>query len=513
MMLTSGPIFVSFNVTMKQILFSVIMIMVGACLAAAQTADQPSTDGVAKVSDYRPMGETRIWKFTRGDTVIGQLNSQMMGSKDIEGREARIFKQYISMDVGRPGNRTMLESSGEHYVEPNGGYLGDQRDKTIGENQEQLNMYRRGDSLVGSVKRDENSESIRYYFDFADPTFSFDQLYLDEFEMFFAMHDFAVGDTIREDVFIPPVMMKGRFLAVVKEFRRAALPTGEVEDVFVIDVIQPRSLQVYFTPDKRLVQAVFRGQDLLAYQDVIQNRVATGSKQSEFSLGRLTTLIPAYLLYLVFGAIALVFFAAKNLRSSRTYAGIAAGALGFAIVPLVQTPIQMWLFEDLMLPRLASGGSPYFWSVFPALAAGIVQTALIVGLIAILIKALQPSRGQYLPLAAAVGVGLGIVEACHRAAHAGGDLFSRGLLESAFMILFHTVAGALVGWGLLKGWRHERWLMAALTVVVANTFLRYLPIFVQQKAIALDVMYMILPLVVIVLLFVVLLLIKRSSRA
>ena len=508
MMLTFGQIFVSFNLIMKHLYCSIIMILVGSCLAVAQ----PATKGVAKVSDYRSSGETRIWSFARRDSVLGQLSSQVMGSKDIEGREARIIVQRIKMDVGRPGNQTILESAGEHYVQPDGGYLGDRRSKTIGEQSEELYMCRRGDSLHGEVTRGEITESIGYYFDFADPTFSFDQLYLDELEMFFAMHDFAVGDTIREDVFIPPVLLKGEFLAVVREFRSAALANGGVDSVFVIDVRQPRALQIYFTPDKRLVQANFIGQDILASLKVIQNRVASGTSQPGFSLSRLGQLVPAYFLYIIFGAISLAFFASRSLRSGRTYMAVAAGAIGFAIIPLLQTPIQRWLFEDLLLPRLSAGGSPYFWSMFPALAAGIIQTVVILGVMAVLLKAAETHRGQYIALAAAVGVGLGLVEACHLAAYSAGDLFSQSLLERGFMILFHTVAGALIGWGLLKGWRHEQWIIAALVVIAANTFLRYLPIFVQQKVIALEVMYMILPMAVVILMFGVLLTIKRSSR-
>ncbi len=512
MMLTFGPVFVSFNLIMKKLYFSIIVILVGACQVAAQTAEQPAHNGVAKISDYRPTGETRIWRFSRADSALGQLTSQIMGSKDIEGREARIVRQQITMDVGRPGNRTILESNGEHYVQPDGGFLGDRRDKTIGDDSEELNMYRRGDSLVGEFTRNGTTGPINYYFNFADPAFSFDQLYLDELEMFLAMHDFAVGDTVREDVFIPPVLLKGEFLAIVRQFRGAALANGRMDSVFVIDVRQPRSIQVYFTRDKRLVQASFIGQDILAYQDVIQNRVTSNTSQPGFSLSRLLHLIPAYLLYLIFGAIALAFFAVRSLRSGRTYMAVLAGAIGFAVIPLVQTPIQMWLFEDLLLPQLSSGGSPYFWSLFPALAAGLVQTTLVIGIMAILFKAFEPSRGQIVVLGAAVGVGLGIVEACHIAAFSAGDFFSLPLLERAFMILFHTVAGALIGWGLVAGWRHQRWITAALVVVAANTFLRYLPIFVQQKDLAIEVMYMILPLVVVVLLFGVLLTFKRSSH-
>ena len=501
---------------MRQLHICLIIIVAMACSVAAQTTETTDTPlaahkAVTSLNDYRPSGETRIWRFTRVDSLLGELSSQVMGTKDIEGREAHILKQSIRVDVGRPGTPAILKANGEHYVQANGGYLGYKRNQSLDDEGQQVDIYRLGDTLVGSVTRGELTEPVKYYFDYADPAFSFDQLYLDELEMFFAMHDFKVGDTIREDVFIPPVMLKGRFLAIVSDWVQKPWGRGTVDSVFQIEVRQPRNLLVYFTRDNRLVQAAYRGQQLVAYQYSIENRVNSGSQSEGFTFRDIGRLIPAYFLYLIFGAIALAFFATQYFRSSRLYVALAAGAFGFIAIPLLQTPLQMWLFEDVLLPKLAVGGSPYFWSIFPALAAGIIQTAVIVVVMGLLMRFTNPGKSRYVALTAAIAVGLGIVEACHQAAFSTGDLFTRSLLERAFMILFHCISGGLIGWGLMKGWRSERWIIAALIVVAANSFLRYLPIFVQQQVIDIELMYIILPATVVVMLFATQLVIKKSK--
>jgi len=508
MRLTKGEFFRSFNPIMKQLLISIFVVLAGVLPALSQT----STPAVQTVNDYRPLGETRTWKFIRDDSLLGSLSSRMMGTKDIEGQQALIIRQRLRVDVGPPGDLRLLEVSGEHYVAPNGGYLGDRRDKLMKGKPERVDIVRRGDSLVGAHTLDSRSRGISYYFDFADPAFAFDQLYLDELEMFFAMHDLTVGDTITEDVFIVPVITKGKFRAVVESTQRAIRPNGASDSVFVINIERPRRIKIHFTPDKRLVWANWPGQQLVAYLDVVDNRVTSPPTEIGFSLGRVKRLLPPYVLYVLFGALSLVMFVGHGYRSSRTYLAVVVGALGFMFVPWTQTPLQVFLFERLLLPRISAGGSPYFWSLFPALAAGVIQESLKLGLLALALALFKPGRGQYLVLGAAVGVGLGIVEACHQAAFAQGELLGQNLLEHGFTILFHAVAGALLGWSLCQGWRSERWILTLLGVIAINSFLRYMPIFVQQKAIALDAMYLLIPLTVIITLFLTIVIFKRSER-
>jgi hypothetical protein len=58
------------------------------------------------------------------------------------------------------------------------------------------------------------------------------------------------------------------------------------------------------------------------------------------------------------------------------------------------------------------------------------------------------------------------------------------------MLLFHTCSGALLGRAAEKGSRDIA--TTIVTVVLVNSALRYLPVFVQTRLVAVEVMYFVL---------------------
>jgi hypothetical protein len=111
-----------------------------------------------------------------------------------------------------------------------------------------------------------------------------------------------------------------------------------------------------------------------------------------------------------------------------------------------------------------------------------------------------------------VGVGFGIMEGCYLESMVPtGGQFSWNLLERAFLILFHVTSGGLIGY-FLSG-RTWKLIVVALGLTVCNATFRYVPLFVQQEVVNVQVMHLAIAFVSVGLLLVAMLLMKRRKTA
>ncbi|MBN1212511.1 MAG: hypothetical protein JXA92_08030, partial [candidate division Zixibacteria bacterium] len=83
------------------------------------------------------------------------------------------------------------------------------------------------------------------------------------------------------------------------------------------------------------------------------------------------------------------------------------------------------------------------------------------------------------------------------------------LLESSFLILFHTVSGTLLGLAVTGG--KNRILGYTFGLIIFNTSLRYLPVFVREKAVEVEVMYFVFAFITLLLLTLALLVLNRKK--
>jgi hypothetical protein len=204
------------------------------------------------------------------------------------------------------------------------------------------------------------------------------------------------------------------------------------------------------------------------------------------------------LAYFLLGLITLVFYVGRRWQWAMAWVGLGVGGLLYALVILIQMPLQMYLVEKLLIPGIAAGGSPYLWGIFPALTSGIIQEFLIAGLILVFAFVVKVRPDRLTVIGAVCGAGFGIVEGCYLATLAlNVDLFSWHLLERGFTILFHATSGALLGHALINGSAGRCFRLTLIGMILFNTILRYLPIFVQQRVIDVQMMYFVIPLLVI----------------
>ncbi|MCK4462431.1 MAG: hypothetical protein KAW46_11545, partial [candidate division Zixibacteria bacterium] len=348
---------------------------------------------------------------------------------------------------------------------------------------------------------------------FSADGFAADVYLLDMHELFLAMRDIKVGDTISDTMFVPQIMQKQYVEATVNMFVNKQVYKGALFDsTFVIVYSQPQRQAFYFTPDKRLVKVEIPSLQLKAYLDIVRVFDVGASEETDHALGGFVARLPVFTAYLILGLASLVFFAGRAYRRPVTWLAFLSGGVAYLPVIVTQMPLQMYLVERLLIPGIAGGGSPYFWGLFPALTTGVTQELLKVGLI-LLFGILAKLRTDRMVIIGAVcGAGFGIVEGCHLAMLAiNVELFSWHLLERGFMILFHTTSGALLGYGLAAGFTSRRLMLILSTMILFDAFLRYLLVFVHQNVINVQMMYFVIPIVVVALTFLALWRFRRAS--
>jgi hypothetical protein len=483
-----------FGATMKTALTILLFLVVFSGSVVAQR----SVTGDSLVDEFRPDGELRMWTFVVKDSTIGRLFSTVKGRTTIDGIDAYIIEQRLGLDFSRHGSGVTIDIEGRQFVGDNGGYLGCELSIKTGDQVARLEIERDGDTLRGEVEQSGRSTDLQQHFDVNG--FAADVYLLDLHELFLAMRDIRVGDTIRDTLFVPQLMLKQYVEATVDLFVNKEIYKGKFDSSFVITYSYPRRQAFYFTPDKRLVKVEIPGQQLKAYLDVVRkfDPLAKGPSATSPTLGNLIERLPVFLAYFALGLIAAVFYVGRGWRWSVAWIGLVAGGLLYGLVTVTQMPLQMYLVENLFIPSIAEGGSPYLWGMFPALTAGIIQELLIAGLILGFAFLAKVRADRLAVIGAVCGAGFGIVEGCYLVTLASNvDVLSWHLLERGFTILFHATAGALLGRALAHGSADRRFRLTLIAMILFNTVLRYLPVFVQQRVIMVQMMYFLIPLLVV----------------
>lgn len=459
---------------------------------------QRAVKGDSIIDEFRPDGELRMWTFIVKDSTIGRLFSTVKGRTTIDGVEARIIEQRLGLDFSRQGSGVTIDVEGRHFVSETGGYLGSELSIKTGEQVARLEIERDGDTLRGEVEQSGRSTDLKQHFDVNG--FAADVYLLDLHELFLAMRDIRVGDTIRDTLFVPQLMQKQYVEATVDLFVNKEVYKGKFDSAFVITYSYPQRQAFYFTPDKRLVKVEIPGQQLKAYLDVVRrfDPEAKAPSTSTPTIGNLFKRLPVFLAYFALGLIALVFYVGRGWRWSVAWIGLGAGGLLYGLVIMTQVPLQMYLVENLFIPSIAEGGSPYLWGMFPALTAGLIQELLIAGLILAFAFLVKVRSDRLMVIGAVCGTGFGIVEGCYLATFASNvDVLSWHLLERGFTILFHATAGALLGRAMSSGSADRGFRLTLIGMILFNTTLRYLPVFVQQRVIDVRMMYFVMPLLIV----------------
>ncbi|HOP07052.1 MAG TPA: hypothetical protein PLF13_07160 [candidate division Zixibacteria bacterium] len=493
---------------------STIICLLVAVLADFVYADAPKLEASSTVTDYRSLGEVRVWTFELKDTTSGRLASFVSEKTEIDGVAGVVFNETLRLDYNKVGQDLLYEIEGDHYVALDGSYLGDLINLKVNGGENVIDLKRNGEFIRGKIGQPGKEREREFRFDRGG--FAADNLFIDQHELYLAMHDLVVGDTLLDTVFVPQIVLTGPIQAVVERFGYERLYNEVFDSVYVIRYLMPFVGTAYFTPDKRLVKMDVPGQRFQAYLDVVRQTQpavaeATTEKIAPVPASDSGKKMSRMVLYLIISLVAWSFFIGRSYRHPVTFLAFLLGCLAVIVVILIQMPIQDWLFEKILLPRVQAGDSGYLWAILPALAAGLIQellkVAILIGLLRMaMAKAVKPRH-----LAAAIGAGFGLVEACYLASFAvSGQVFGWHLLERGFTILYHVTGGALLGYLIAAGTESRGWKICLACLIGFNTILHYLPVFVQNRVVSVEVMYLLMPTTVLGLLFVTLMLFKQG---
>ena len=492
---------------MKKLILSLVVTSLFVCpgLVAQRVLDKaPSVD------KFRPIGELRVWTFVAKDSAIGQLTSTVTDRKKVDGIEGVTLTEQLVLDYNHLGSPMAMEIKGEHFVSLDGYYLGDDRSITVNGQTERQEVERDGDRIEGYFTRagEKNDQEIVC----PEATFAIDNNFPDQYELFFAMHGLEVGQTIEGSVLEPQTMLMTHYKAVVEDFSYTKIHAQRSDSVFLVNVFEPQPMLLYITKDGSLLKMNITGMDMRVYLDAVRRPRASASQQPKFSWSKLIGLVPNYILFVVFGCISVLFYIGSGYRWRSSYLALIAGMVVLWLILLTQVPLQEYMVRRFLLPAIKSGGSLYAVGMLPGLAAGVIQEALKLFTILALVRLLKVRSHQLVAIGAMIGAGFGIMEGCYLESMVPtGGQFSWNLLERAFLILFHVTSGGLIG-HFLSG---RVWKLAGvvLGLVVCNAAFRYLPLFVQNQVVDVQLMYLIIAFVSVVLLLVAMVLTKRRKTA
>ena len=436
------------------------------------------------MTDYRPVGERRLWTFISSDTVLGTLESRVDESVTINGISGVRITEELSLDFGRAGHDYKVETEGDICVSDLGYYIGSDTRFIFDQHTEEMSLRRHAESIEGYSTH--AGEKIDQSTSFKPDGYAASGYYVNRFELILAMRDIKVGDIIDEDVFIPADMMTSKIRGVVREYSWQRLYDQVHDSVFIVALDQPQQQVLFFTKEKRLVKVDYPVQRIRAYLDVVE-RPSVRAEAPRVPVSMVGFLLPVAF-YLLIGLVAVFLLGGRGWRRSIVYTAFGIGVIGYFAARVTQVPLQDYLVETVLIPELNRGGSLFVWGLLPALAGGLIQELLILGGIIGVSTTIKRRKHDHIITAPFLGVGFGSCEAGFLAVGLQPSLLTFWvLIERASFIFFHAASASLLS----RSFGRDRDGLGTtlFVLIMANSLLRYLPAFVHEKVVPVEVVY------------------------
>nr|MBN2277011.1 PrsW family intramembrane metalloprotease [candidate division Zixibacteria bacterium] len=486
---------------LRYILITTALIFIAASGWAALRASR-------SISEFRERGSVRKYIFYMNEQEFGRLESKCAGEKDFDDRPSYRFDEKLHLDYSAFGRDYVLDIDNRHYVDDRGYYVGDEMKlKSSGQSQT-LHLGVQGDGVAGYYTRNQNREEVNL--PMAIPFFAVDNNLIDQYEIFLAMHNIRIGDTLSDTIFIPQSLYRAAFKIVIENF--IPVRYGDMADsAYVCRFLLPNDQTMYFTRDKKIIKLSQPSQKLeVILSESPLDKMAP--PKSPFGFEDFFWRIPVYLVCLAVGLVFAIPFLRKYFRQPELYLILILGGFLFPLINQIQLPLQRWFAENYMIPGIKSGGSIYYYGLYSALISGLVQETLKLIPVALFFMWRHPGRNLTIALGVFCGLGFGIHEAASLsgAAYQSGALsiFSMAMFRYLMTILFHAVTGGAFGYALHRGW--IKVIIVWLALVVIHAFINYLFIFVQKAVFDVTILEILTILIYLLLLLAVYLMVRRS---
>ncbi len=489
---------------MKRISFILCIILLATALPAHA---QRSIAASKSFSDFRSVGELRVWTFLMKDSVIGRLSSKVIGTKEINGENAYILEEKLYLDYNKVGSPVLMDIKGERYVNEKGYYCGDNTSLTINNQSGQIDVTRKDKTITGYVSRGKTKQ--KQEIQLGTIPFAIDNDYFDQYELYFALHDLQVGDTIDDSIFVPQTMLMTRIQGKVQAFSYQQLHRTLFDSVFVIRLTEPQPLELFFTADKRLLKINNHNQKLRVYLDVVRNEQMATQQKSAFTTSKILTVLPRYFVLLLVGII-IWFVLNGTYRWDFNLVPIPVlGIVLYILVIFVQLPFQEYLFRQIFVPLVKAGNNVFFSAILTVLPSGIVQEGLKLLGIYLVVRFYQSFRDRYFIIGGLIGLGFGLMEGWYISTIVdSGGVLSWWLWERTAMIVFHTITGVLLGYA-YGSQKIKTVVVYYVLLVGVDIILKSFPVFIQQGKATAQLMNIVLAIIVVLLLLVALIALRQ----
>lgn len=486
----------------RKILVLLVVILLN--LAGLTSAVEP----VTSINQYRAEDSKRTYLFLTNDQQFGILESVFEGEAEFEGIEAFKFEEKLSFDYAVLGNEMKIAIINRHYVNQDGSYLGTELNAAIDTNFQNLHLKQVDGTVVGfftnnDIKQEMNIEIPPHYF-------SIDNNMIDQLESWLAFRGVNVGDTIIDTVFVPQITQQTVFRGVVDDY--VGIKYGALYDsAYLINFSDPAIQKVYFTKDYKVIRVDLETQNIsvILSEDPMEKfapPVAT------FGFSDFIARIPYYLIYLLIGGIFAILFDRKQFKNPDIYIALILGGTIYTLIGATQVPLQKWFATAYLIPGLKEGGSLYKLGIFNALITGVIQEALKIVLLAVIFFVRKPTLKPMTAIGLFCGLGFGIYEACSltgAAMQSGAmSIFSWGMFERFFSILFHAATGALLGYSLVRGLKFV--IIFWPVAVIVHSFMNYMIVFLHRNVIDISMFELIIAFITTVFVLVVYLIVGRK---
>lgn len=482
----------------------IIAVLLLVSLAGSAVAVEP----IRSIERYRGEDSKRSYLFLTDNQQFGILESIYQGEAEFDDIDAFKFEEKLSFDYTSLGNPLKIAIINRHYVNRDGSYVGTELNAAIDTNYQNLHLKRVDDSVVGffsinDVKQIINIEVPSHYY-------SIDNNMIDQLEAFLAFKGVNVGDTIIDTIFVPQVTQKTVYRGVVEDY--VGINYGNLFDsAYLINFTDPAIQKVYFTKDYKVIRVDLETQNIsvILSEDPLEK---FSPPKPTFGFSDFIARLPYYAIYLLIGGIFSIPFIRKLYKNRDIYIALILGGAVCSLIGSTQVPLQKWFASAYLIPGLKEGGSLYFYGTFNALISGVIQELLKIIVIAAIFFIRRPTLKPMIAIGLFCGLGFGIYEACSitgAALQSGAmTIFSWGMFERFFAILFHATTGALLGYSLVRGLKFVLILWPA--VVIVHSFANYLIIFLHRNVIDLAIFELIIAFIDIIFALIVYLIIGRK---
>lgn len=418
-----------------------------------------SLPAAESISDFWPMGERRVYKFYSDSAKLGYLKALMYGGRTSGTGAFTAWKmqENLVLSLAYADFGVDMQVDNMHIFDTVGVFISADMEVRMEDRQEKIQM--RFDPKAGKISARRGAEEmVESELEIKAPVYAYDPYMVDQLSFILARHDLNIGETFEVPVFSP----QGLYFSVYefKVIDKVAISNTPLADsVWQVDILKPVRQSAYLDKHNRLIQLRDHDTKIVAELAWVDPPVGQTPKKSKTeAVSDFRDLLPQYGLYLLVTLVGLAFLGRGAFNQKWAYLLFVAGALSYLLIYITHDPIQRYYGQAFLESPAASLN---LLGIPPALISGLIQQTLVLIPLFLLARMTKPGVVLLVALGAFAGAGFGFYEACQTSL--ANDRLLKIVLAVNQMsaILFHTAAGAMLGYGLA---RRKIWQFFLITV-------------------------------------------------